>query len=607
MDASLQLSLRTWPGDDSADTAISSLIPRIQQQRGHFKDINEALLSDEVAAGNGDEDRMDLDVPEAEAEEEAKRAAAATAGDVDPLEALAKAKTEMLEVLGHAHNEALLALDFISLVASLNAPETAIPTMSPALKQAVPPGCLGFDRVSRKVDKKAQADDQRIAKEWKRQGLASAAEALMAASRKLGAEGEKERKYWEEVLAIRNDGWLITRMPRERNVLGVRYGFAEAAKEYKDKGIGALRRSDDGSVRMSDVDTGTKQRAMVRVRVMRNGNVVGTSTQRAGKNDGSVKDMIRRARNFIYEDELFFEVTKEARAYAGHGMRTSEDAVTIELGSGRMIVLDMAPLDDDSAPPNRDASNPENTLAQAIGIALRILLSYNHRLALKARSHPPPPLTARKPPRQPLLLLRPVATHLHHHQHLQHLTSVLARARRLAQTAGLSASYSVSPLSNTLPAAIDGVESAIEPFLHVLETTATVNLPSEWTLGITMRTRLQHPTYGTQYVVSTSHDGFAARLMGENKFASQREVEEYIHWCFERSVVNWIRLMSAGAWAQEAQGNEMVSKGKRVRIEVDRVGLKVTWGQTGGSDQKAVWDGTEQGRSLGELLAGIAG
>jgi hypothetical protein len=46
----LLLSLRTWPVQDSSETAVSTLISRIQQQRGHFKDINEDLLESEIAA-----------------------------------------------------------------------------------------------------------------------------------------------------------------------------------------------------------------------------------------------------------------------------------------------------------------------------------------------------------------------------------------------------------------------------------------------------------------------------------------------------------------------------------------------------------------------------
>lgn len=337
-DLSLSLSLCNWPEQGPEETAVSTLISRIQQQRGHFKDLNEALLESEIADQLQNGDQMDID--DGSDGDDAAEKPATPAGE-DAIEALQKTRAEMLEALGHAHNEALLALDYISLVTSLNAPEAGLSTMSPALKAAVPPGCLGFDRISRKIDKKAQEEDMKVAKKWKVDGLNSAADALLGASKKLGAEVQKETVYWQGALAIRNDGWLITRMPRERNVLAVRYGFAEAAKEYKDKGIGALRRNDDGSVRMDDIDTGSRGRVMLRVQVVRNGEVIGVSTQRAGKNDGSVKDMIRRARNFIYEDELFFEIMKEARNFAGHMMRTSEESAMIELGSGKMIVLDM--------------------------------------------------------------------------------------------------------------------------------------------------------------------------------------------------------------------------------------------------------------------------
>ncbi|KAF8539734.1 subunit 17 of mediator complex-domain-containing protein [Trichophaea hybrida] len=592
LDDALNLSLRTWLDHDPQDSAVSTFISRIQSQRGHFKDINEALLESEIASPN------DAAAPPEDPIEEDSTPAAED--ESNPTEKLAKAKAEMIDLLGHAHNEALLALDFISLAVSLNAPDVGMSTMSPALKAAVPPGCLGFDRISRKVDKAAQEDDKKVARAWKMEGLNSAADALLGASKKLGAEVEKETKYWEGVLAIRNDGWLITRMPKERNVLGVRYGFAEAAREYKDKGIGALRRNDDGTVRMDDVDTtGVRGRAMLRVRIVKNGEVVGMSTQRAGKNDGSVRDMIRRARNFIYEDELFFEIMKEARIFAGQGVRTSEDAAMIELGEGKM-----APLDDDTVSP--PPSNPFNTLAQSISLALRILLSYNHRLSLQRRSKPPLPLSNRKTTLPSLQLLRPITTHLLHQQHLNHLTAILQKVRLFSTTAGLTASYTIRPMSNTLSKTIKDVESAVETFIHLLETEAIVKLPGGWTLGITMRTVLQRPVHGTQYVVTTSHDGVSIRLMGENRFSSQDEMENYLWWCLERSVVNWIRLTTE--WKQEAQGNEMIGSKGRIRVEVvGAVGLAVTWGATGARDEKFVWDGTEKGKTLAELLVQIGG
>ena len=36
-----------------------------------------------------------------------------------------------------------------------------------------------------------------------------------------------EARYWEDVLAVKQKGWSVCRYPRERQTLGVRYGFLE--------------------------------------------------------------------------------------------------------------------------------------------------------------------------------------------------------------------------------------------------------------------------------------------------------------------------------------------------------------------------------------------
>lgn len=242
----------------------------------------------------------------------------------------------------HARNEALFGLDYVSLLVSLHSPEAGSSSMSPVLRGSVPVGSLGFDKIQRKADPKSVKEDLAISHAWKVEGLNSAADTLMGASKKLGDEVAKEARYWEQILAIREDGWVVTRMPNERKTLGVRFGFAESAAEYKNKGMGALRRGEDGDVVMDDVaTTGSHGKAMLRVRVLENGEVKGSSVQFGNKRSGSVKDMIQRARNFIYEDELFFEITREARLMANLGVRTSEDAVTIDLGGGRSIAIDM--------------------------------------------------------------------------------------------------------------------------------------------------------------------------------------------------------------------------------------------------------------------------
>ena len=47
----LFLSLKSWPSPDPATTSIQALLPRIQQERGSFRDTTEASLEAEIAAG----------------------------------------------------------------------------------------------------------------------------------------------------------------------------------------------------------------------------------------------------------------------------------------------------------------------------------------------------------------------------------------------------------------------------------------------------------------------------------------------------------------------------------------------------------------------------
>jgi len=92
LDDALNLSLRTWLDHDPQDSAVSTLISRIQSQRGHFKDINEPLLESEIASPN------DAALPEDSMEEDSTTAA--VEDETNPAEKLAKAKVEMIDLLG---------------------------------------------------------------------------------------------------------------------------------------------------------------------------------------------------------------------------------------------------------------------------------------------------------------------------------------------------------------------------------------------------------------------------------------------------------------------------------------------------------------------------
>lgn len=124
--------------------------------------------------------------------------------------------------------ETLYALDFISLLLSKETPRQAEISMSPHLKQTVPFGSLGLD-ITRlpPLSESEKREAELVSQGWKLEGLASAADSLLRSATRLEKEMEQETRYWEQVLAVKQEGWSICRLPRERHTLGVRYGFAE--------------------------------------------------------------------------------------------------------------------------------------------------------------------------------------------------------------------------------------------------------------------------------------------------------------------------------------------------------------------------------------------
>jgi mediator of RNA polymerase II transcription subunit 17 len=65
MDASvptdtLSLSLRAWPEYNTNASSLSSIIPRISQQRGHIRNITEEGLLEEIKAAETGDDAVEV-------------------------------------------------------------------------------------------------------------------------------------------------------------------------------------------------------------------------------------------------------------------------------------------------------------------------------------------------------------------------------------------------------------------------------------------------------------------------------------------------------------------------------------------------------------------
>src|SRR5437868_10509355 len=95
----LLLSLKSWPEDDPESKSVSSLITRIQAQRGHFRDVDESILENEIREGK-DTDALFDNSPEGENEGGASNSDP-VAGEPDRMTQLKNAKAEMAALVGY--------------------------------------------------------------------------------------------------------------------------------------------------------------------------------------------------------------------------------------------------------------------------------------------------------------------------------------------------------------------------------------------------------------------------------------------------------------------------------------------------------------------------
>lgn len=127
-----------------------------------------------------------------------------------------------------AHAEATYALDYVSLALSKFAPRQAEMSMSQYLKFKIPQGSLDIDRVSAPEETEAQKSDiKAVSRGWTLESFDSSADKLLQAATRLEEEVAAETKYWSEILAVKEKGWKICRLPQERQTLGVQFGFLE--------------------------------------------------------------------------------------------------------------------------------------------------------------------------------------------------------------------------------------------------------------------------------------------------------------------------------------------------------------------------------------------
>ncbi|KMQ42801.1 hypothetical protein A7C99_4921 [Trichophyton rubrum] len=540
---------------DDTDT-LPIRIAQINAQRGSFKDVTEESLSEEITALRVS-GKQELDI---QGTEESGNNAE------DREQQLFTSRSEMLEFATQAQIEACYALDFVSLALSKYTPRQVEASMTPYVKQKIPSGSLGIDRIRTPDRTEANKKDiELVSKGWKLESFSSAANNLLEAATRLQKEVAAETKYWSEVLAIKEKGWKICRLPRERQTLGVQHGFLEATPVFRDRGLAALRRADDGSLYVDRGIHATPPKA-VRIRIQDDGNIVGVSQPARIKHDDNTsiqETLIHQARDSLFEEELFYELNREARSLIRHGVETTQNQILFQLSDNRQVLVDLVPVDDAAASDQDMTQNlPANDLAHAIACSIRLLLNHAHRKNHRRRTSIPAAISIKKKPTGEYSLLQPSIAYLQHSSHLQWLTSCLHNITATLFSAGLKYRYwKTKPPSKDTQETVTSqeksiplVESLVDSFLGVQETRMAGGFCTQnnW-YKIMVRTDLSPSALGTEFVVWTVHSALPQKHITQ-RFGTREDLKEFLLYLFTLDIVHNIPFRGSRKPVSSASG-----------------------------------------------------
>lgn len=425
--------------------------------------------------------------------------------------------------------------------------------MSPYLKQNAPLGSLGTDAI-KTPDESASAkkDIDVVSRGWKLESFNAAANKLLKSATRLEKEVAAETKYWGEVLAVKEKGWKVCRLPRERQTLGVQFGFIEATAIYRDRGLAALRRGEEGKLILDKGITSSRPKA-VRLRVQQDGQTVGSSkVPSLGQvDDESIESRILHSRDTLFEEELFHELNREARVLASHGVVTRQNLIQLNANDKQQILIDLVDLDDNQAGNAGLLSNEYDILAQATAHSLRVLLSHAHRQNLRRRAQTPQPLTAKKRPTPEYQLLGPCLAYLQHNSHIRSINSFLSDLYGTIHASGLKCDYTTSPFASVNLAGDSRrsdspptVESLVHTFLSPFESTVKGNLISPASsFAIKIRTTISPTSNGTEYDFTINLPGYP-NVSSPPRLGLRDEVEQLIMHLFTLDIVSIIPSLS---------------------------------------------------------------
>lgn len=259
----------------------------------------------------------------------------------------------------------------------------------------------------------------------------------------------------------------------------------------------------------------------MRVRVNEAGRTVGDSRVDASASiDTDLENRIRQASDSLFEDELFHEMTCEARDLLAYNVRIVNDAIHIPLPFNHPRMERHLAFSLDSGLQLGQvrltaSANQYDSEASAFALATRILLTNVHRERFMRRLSPPPPLSDEKKDHSTSRILRPLMNYVLHRGAVETLDSFGADLSKMFISAGVEfsckAKQSIQLLTSNETPMDNLIASFAAPYstYHRFSLGSTASGGSATSLAVHTVTNVSEPEFGTSFRVvldSTSRE-----------------------------------------------------------------------------------------------------
>lgn len=358
-------------------------------------------------------------------------------------------KMELTKQISTALNETSLSLDFVSLLISSVKPNIGKTTMSPHLSKAVPLGSLNSDRVERTNDPGSTADTAAIGLGLKLESLSKITQLFKNAGTRLNEQVLKERVYWNNVSTVlRNNEVLYkTRDPTTGNrAIGVKYGFGDSGSSYHDKGLAVLQRDEkSGNVNflpilssVNGIKVADKAYKYLRVKILSKIDddymLTGQSTFDPASisiNEEGIIGSIDKHRYFLFEEELFYYLIREAKTLINYNVSIISNKIIIEV-QDNIFEIESIVYDENNEDElnnfyqniNKDSSM-NNSKAQLILMFFKLMLCCFYKYNLTLRQDVPTSKTKWKLANSHPLILRPFLGYIRHDINFKNVNYIL--------------------------------------------------------------------------------------------------------------------------------------------------------------------------------------